>query len=229
MPFEFARYSWGYRVGMIEPPTLEDAPETFPVWFRQRTRWFKGFLQTWLVHMRTPRRLYRELGPGSFIVFHLLIGGVVASSLLHPLLLVTTLGLAVRLAAEGGLPLNETLVFGLAMMNVLGGYGAQLLLSWSMLKRGERAGFWKAALLTPLYWMMLLAVGYRAAWEIWRDPHHWAKTPHRRYRREAAPGRKTWAAAPFMARFGRYLPMMSAPEHTILSSSEPMTASSRPP
>lgn len=219
---------FGYRVGVIEPPTLEDAPEAFPVWFRQRTRWFKGFMQTWLVHMRTPRRLYRELGPGSFIVFHLLIGGVVASSLLHPLLLVTTFGLGVRLAAGGELPLHEIVVFGLAIMNVLGGYGAQLLLSWSTLKRGERAGFWKAALLTPLYWMLLSAVGYRAVWEIWRNPHHWAKTPHRRYRREASPGRQAWAAAPFVARLRRYLPMISVPEQTILSSSVPMTESSRP-
>ncbi|WP_170314653.1 glycosyltransferase family 2 protein [Aquibium carbonis] len=218
----------GYRVGMIAPPTLEDAPETFPVWFRQRTRWFKGFLQTWLVHMRNPRRLYRELGPGSFIVFHLLVGGVVASALLHPLLLLTLLGLAVRLVAANGLQLHEILVFWLAMMNVLGGYGAQLLLSWSSLRRGERAGFWKAALLTPFYWMMLSAVGYRAAWEVWRNPHHWAKTPHSRYRREAAPGGKARSAAPFLMRVGRYFPMMSLPGHTIFSSSRPMTASSRP-
>ncbi|MFN3547345.1 MAG: glycosyltransferase [Mesorhizobium sp.] len=219
---------FGYRVGVIEPPTLEDAPETFPVWFRQRTRWFKGFLQTWLVHMRTPLRLYRELGPGSFTIFHLMIGGVVASALLHPLLLFTTLGLAVRHVVEGGLPPHEKLILGLAMMNVLGGYGAQLLLAWSSLASSERTGFWKAALLTPAYWMMLSAVGYRAVWELARNPHHWAKTPHSRYRRNALPARPERAAPPLLARLAGHLPMMSAPEQTILSSSLPMAASSRP-
>jgi hypothetical protein len=71
-------------------------------------------------------------------------------------------------------------------------------------------------------------VGYRAVWEIARNPHHWAKTPHRRYRREALPGRGRWEAAPLLARLGRHLPAMSAPEQTILSSSLPMTESSRP-
>ena len=218
---------FGYRVGVIDPPTLEDAPETFPVWFRQRTRWFKGFLQTWLVHMRTPLRLYRELGPGSFTIFHLMIGGVVASALLHPLLLATTLGLAVRLVVDRGLPPHEMLILGLAMMNVLGGYGAQLLLSWASLEPRERAGFWKAALLTPAYWMLLSAVGYRAVWELARNPHHWAKTPHLRYRREALPERRQ-RAAPLLARLAGHLPTMSAPEQTILPSSLPMAPSSRP-
>lgn len=218
---------FGYRVGVIDPPTLEDAPETFPVWFRQRTRWFKGFLQTWLVHMRTPLRLYRELGPGSFVIFHLMIGGVVASALLHPLLLVTTFGLVVRLVVGGGLPPHEMLVLGLAMMNVLGGYGAQLLLSWASLEPRERAGLWKAALLTPAYWMLLSAVGYRAVWELARNPHHWAKTPHPRYRREAMPERRE-PAAPLLARLAGHLPTMSAPEQTILSSSLPIEPSSRP-
>lgn len=219
---------FGYRVGVIDPPTLEDAPESFPIWFRQRTRWFKGFLQTWLVHMRTPGRLYRELGPGSFAIFHLMIGGVVASALLHPLLLVTLLGLVFRLAVEGGLPRHESIVLGLATMNVLGGYGAQLLLSWSSLDPAERPGFWKAALLTPAYWTMLSAVACRAVWELARQPHHWAKTPHRRYRRAApAPGDRQ-AAAPAPARLHRHRPTMSAPEQTIRSSSSPMTESSRP-
>lgn len=218
---------FGYRVGVIAPPTLEDAPETFPVWFRQRTRWFKGFLQTWLVHMRTPGRLYRELGPGSFAIFHLMIGGVVASALLHPLLLATMLLLVLRLAAEGGLPQHEAIVLGLATMNVIAGYGAQLLLSWSSLDPGERAGFWKAALLTPAYWMMLSVVACRAVWELARNPHHWAKTPHRRYRRAAPALRHEQATVTLLARLRRHLPMMSAPEQTIRSSSSPMTESSR--
>ncbi|WP_187967948.1 glycosyltransferase [Aquibium microcysteis] len=219
---------FGYRVGVISPPTLEDAPETLPIWFRQRTRWFKGFLHTWLVHMRMPGRLCRELGPGSFAIFHLLIGGVVVSALLHPLLLVTTVGLAFRLVVEGALPQHEAIVLGLATMNVIGGYGAQLLLSWSSLDQSERAGFWKAALLTPAYWMMLSVVGYRAVFELARNPHHWAKTPHRRYRREAAPGGQGFAGASLLARLRRHLPTMSGPEQTILPSSSPITESSRP-
>ena len=53
-------------------------------WLRQRTRWLKGFVQTWLVHMRAPRRLWRDLGPHGFFAFQIMIGGTVLSALVHP-------------------------------------------------------------------------------------------------------------------------------------------------
>src|SRR6185437_10254827 len=53
-------------------------------WLRQRTRWIKGYLQTWLVHMRDPRALWRELGPRGFIAFQIVIAGTVLSALVHP-------------------------------------------------------------------------------------------------------------------------------------------------
>ena len=52
-------------------------------WIRQRTRWFKGYLQTWAVHMRHPLRLWRDLGPGGFFVFQMVIGGAVLAALVH--------------------------------------------------------------------------------------------------------------------------------------------------
>ena len=39
------------------------APATFSVWRGQRTRWLKGWIQTYVVHMRRPWQLARELGP----------------------------------------------------------------------------------------------------------------------------------------------------------------------
>ena len=53
-------------------------------WLRQRTRWLKGFVQTWLVHMRVPSALWRELGPRGFLAFQIMVGGTVLSALAHP-------------------------------------------------------------------------------------------------------------------------------------------------
>ncbi len=50
---------FGYETATVTLPTLEEAPVTLAPWMRQRTRWFKGWLQTWLVHMRHPFRLWR--------------------------------------------------------------------------------------------------------------------------------------------------------------------------
>ena len=51
--FRLARF--GYRSATIDLPTMEDAPISIGPWFRQRSRWFKGWMQTWLVHTRHPQ------------------------------------------------------------------------------------------------------------------------------------------------------------------------------
>ena len=47
----------GYRCQMLDSTTYEEAPAQLMWWLRQRTRWLKGYVQTWLVHMRAPREL----------------------------------------------------------------------------------------------------------------------------------------------------------------------------
>ena len=60
---------------MIDSTTLEEANSSVPNWIRQRSRWIKGYIQTWLVHMRNPGTLLRETGLKGFISFNLTIGG----------------------------------------------------------------------------------------------------------------------------------------------------------
>src|SRR5262249_1066522 len=76
---------FGYRSSGIQPTTYEEAPARFAPWPRQRTRWFKGWMQTWLVHMGEPVRLLRELGLPAFLTFQLMVGGNVLAALVHPL------------------------------------------------------------------------------------------------------------------------------------------------
>ena len=64
--------------------------------------------------------------------------------------------------------------------NIACGYLSFLLLGWQTLKREERRGFWKIALFTPIYWLMISAAALRALRQLWRKPHHWEKTPHQR-------------------------------------------------
>jgi glycosyltransferase XagB len=76
---------FGYRAGVIDSTTYEEAPAQFGPWLRQRTRWFKGWMQTWLVHMREPARLLRDLGLPGFLTFQLIVGGNALAALVHPL------------------------------------------------------------------------------------------------------------------------------------------------
>jgi glycosyltransferase XagB len=45
---------FGYRSTVLHSTTYEEAPAHFGAWLKQRTRWFKGWMQTWSVHMRSP-------------------------------------------------------------------------------------------------------------------------------------------------------------------------------
>jgi glycosyltransferase XagB len=74
----------GYRCLMLRSTTYEEAPSAFMNWLRQRTRWLKGYVQTWLVHMRDPKALWRELGPRGFLAFQIMVAGTVLSALVHP-------------------------------------------------------------------------------------------------------------------------------------------------
>ena len=75
----------GYHTGVLASTTWEEAPPVLGVWLKQRTRWLKGWMQTYLVHTRQWRRLNRELGLSAAIGFHALMGGLIASALVHPL------------------------------------------------------------------------------------------------------------------------------------------------
>jgi cellulose synthase/poly-beta-1,6-N-acetylglucosamine synthase-like glycosyltransferase len=178
---------FGFRTETISLPTREVGPETLSEWLPQRTRWFKGWIQTWLVHMRDPGRLYRELGLASFVVSQILFSGMVVSALAHPLLLVTLFYLAYGLFAGWQFATYHSVLLGLDLANIALGYLAFLLLGRSTLSKKDRRHFPLIALFTPLYWMLLSIAAWRALWQLYWDPHLWEKTPHPvgRYEEEA--------------------------------------------
>src|SRR3954447_19200002 len=75
----------GYKTAIIDSTTFEEANSEFYNWVRQRSRWVKGYIQTWLVHMRHPIRLWRQVGGKSWWAFQFMIGGTFFSFLINPL------------------------------------------------------------------------------------------------------------------------------------------------
>jgi cellulose synthase/poly-beta-1,6-N-acetylglucosamine synthase-like glycosyltransferase len=59
----------GLRAETIESRTLEEAPLGYSAWMAQRTRWMKGWMQTFVVHNRAPLRFLREIGWRGFLGF----------------------------------------------------------------------------------------------------------------------------------------------------------------
>lgn len=160
----------GYRVSMLDSTTFEEGPIAVGAWLRQRSRWFKGHMQTWLVHMRHPLALMRRTGPVGFFAFQIFLGGGVLFALANPLLWLAFL-VSLALHATGpGLMIPGA---GLLTSHILLTYLAVL----APRKRGwdELApyGFTVIA-----YWALVSAAGYRGAWQLITRPFFWEKTTH---------------------------------------------------
>ncbi|MFM2354929.1 MAG: hypothetical protein RLZZ528_665, partial [Pseudomonadota bacterium] len=79
-----ARY--GYQTRLLASTTEEEPNIRVGAWIRQRSRWQKGYAMTWAVAMRSPRLLWRELGPVRFLQVQALFLGTLLQHLLAPLL-----------------------------------------------------------------------------------------------------------------------------------------------
>ncbi|WP_244480267.1 glycosyltransferase family 2 protein [Rhizobium sp. Root1220] len=173
-------YRLGYRCGTVDCPTYEEAPGTFNIWLNQRTRWFKGWLQTWLVMMREPSKLVHEMGVGPFLVFQLLIGGMLLSSLTHPWLIMLLVSTASYLMLGFPSPgTGERALFVLDCANMLASYGLFLLLGRIAMLRDEKKRVGWRWIGIPVYWLMISVAAWRAIFQLPVKPFFWDKTAHR--------------------------------------------------
>ena len=170
---------FGYRADIIASTTYEEAPAHTGPWVRQRTRWFKGWLQTWAVHMRQPRRLLRELRLPGFLAFQLMVGGSVLAALVHPLFMA---GLIYAIASGSGIwhgDNNAVVILGaLYGTTAIIGYLSSAFLGWlGLIRRGLPGVAWVLTL-TPLYWLLLSFAAWRAVYQFAVAPYAWEKTEH---------------------------------------------------
>jgi hypothetical protein len=146
-------------------------------------------MQTYLVHTRQLVRLNRELGPAAAVGFHALMGGLIASALLHPLFYVL---LAYHWLSDSLLvPADSTagaVLWAIAGINLGIGYVVSILVGVASVWRRRRPGLALHALLMPLYWLLISAAAYRAAYQLVRDPYLWEKTEHGPPRHRPRPG-----------------------------------------
>jgi cellulose synthase/poly-beta-1,6-N-acetylglucosamine synthase-like glycosyltransferase len=169
----------GYRCQMLASTTYEEAPAHFLCWLRQRTRWLKGYLQTWLVHMRSPGMLWRELGPRGFFGFQIMVGGTVLSALVHPWFYV----LAACELADGGFLVRPESLLGwpfwlVAWFDLAAGYLASMGLALLAVRRRGYRALLKQIPLMPIYWLLISAAAYRALWQFMAARFVWEKTDH---------------------------------------------------
>lgn len=169
----------GYRTAIIDSVTLEEANSDWKNWLRQRSRWIKGYMQTYLVHMRDPIAFVKENGIHA-LVFQLVVGGKIAFMLINPVLWITTIAYYVLNALVGPTiqALFPPVIFYMASISLV--FGNFLYLYYYMIGCAKRKHFWlmKYVLAVPFYWIMVSIAAAIAAYELFVKPHYWQKTNH---------------------------------------------------
>lgn len=169
----------GLSVQVLASTTWEEAPDTFRSWLTQRTRWLKGWMQTYLVHMRNPARTARDLGWASFLGLQVLMGGLIISALVHPwFYILAAFDLSLGPVTTLPHPLS-TALWAIGVTNLVLGYATGVVLGCvAVIGRGRyRLAAW--TLTMPLYWLLVSLAAYRALFQLMSAPYRWEKTRHR--------------------------------------------------
>lgn len=167
-----------YRVASLCSETGEEAPITVSAWLAQRTRWMKGWMQTFLVHNRHPVQFRRDIGWRGFLAFELYVGGMILSAPLHTVFLTSVL-LRPIFWPDAVSPPALTILNDLVI--VIGYGGTVVLVVMGLLRLGE-ARLLPAQLGLPIYWLLHSVASVRATAELLSRPYFWAKTTHGRTR-----------------------------------------------
>ncbi|MGB8811995.1 MAG: glycosyltransferase [Paracoccaceae bacterium] len=172
--FRLARH--GYRTELLDSVTQEEANCRVLPWVRQRSRWLKGYMMTYAVHMRNPALLWRQMGAWKFIGFQVFFLTTLSQFLLAPVLWTFWL-----------VPLG----FHHPVQDALPPFFANAMLGTYLFTEIVVLGITVFALrLTPnkinplwvpilhFYFPLGALASYKAAWEMVTKPFYWDKTSH---------------------------------------------------
>lgn len=167
----------GLKTAVVTSTTQEEANCRMLPWIRQRSRWLKGFMMTWLCHMRDPRQLLRDLGPAGFFGFQVLFLGGAASYLAMPLFWASLTMMVLTGQSVYGSAMPDWALATLGVVLVLG--QAIMLISavLALGRRGQRSMVgWVPTLV--FYWTLGAAAAWKAVIELVFAPYYWDKTKH---------------------------------------------------
>ena len=165
----------GYRIELFESFTQEEPVHRLLPWIRQRARWMKGWIQTYMVEMRQPRRKRAPMGKMGRLYLHILIPIHIVNFLGHLIILPLTIGLGLFYLESDALWLGNLALFNLAIAGSCYALGV-----FSALAASAHAGRlrWVESLTLPAYWLLAAFATLRALWHLFMKPHQWEKTPH---------------------------------------------------
>lgn len=170
----------GWKTGVINSTTMEEANSRPWNWVRQRSRWIKGYMQTYLVHLRDLNEFMKLWPQPHIITFNLVVGVKILALLINPLMWLLTISYYLFRPQVGPVieeffpgPVLYMGTFSLVIGNFFYLYTYMIAVS----KRRE-FNLIKYVFLIPIYWLGMSWASWIALYEVFVKPHYWAKTVH---------------------------------------------------
>lgn len=170
-------YAKGYKVAIVNSTTYEEANNESINWIRQRSRWIKGYMQTYLVHMRNPVALWRKLGWKGFLGFSFFIGATPLTFLVYPLLL----GIFISYLVFDFSTIRTLFPDWVLFMSIFNLMVGNILMIYVNMMAVFKRRFYELilfAIANPVYWLMHSVAAYMGLYELIVKPFYWQKTNH---------------------------------------------------
>lgn len=170
-------HALGYRTAVLDSVTLEEANSDPINWIRQRSRWYKGYLQTWLVHIRRPVEMWRSVGARSFLRLTLILAGTPIIAALNLVFwFITLLWFLGQPEVVGAV--FPWFVYFPALVALIIGNGVTLYMNLLALREDDRADLLIPALTVSAFFVMMSVAAAKGIYQLFRNPFYWEKTVH---------------------------------------------------
>lgn len=166
-----------YQTRMLDSTTWEEACSHLGYWVRQRSRWIKGYVQTYLVHCRRPVEMCRELGFWRTFGFHMMIGGTPVCLLINPVYWLLALFWVIFRSEQ----VAEFFPFPVILFAAVCLFVGNFVFIYSGVLAAYRRGYYdlvKTSLLMPFYWVLMSIGAWKGFIQIIYKPNYWEKTKH---------------------------------------------------
>lgn len=169
----------GFDAMHLPSYTREEAVNSYWAWIKQRTRWMKGYMQTWLANAGNGR-LYRSRGIMAGAVMSLFVLGTPAVALLTlPLYFIFFSWLFFDPDWVKAL-FPENYMWQLSWVCLVVGNITTIFFNWLASWRKDRDLSSFASLSLPVYWIGHSIAAWRAMLQLITNPYKWEKTTHGR-------------------------------------------------
>jgi cellulose synthase/poly-beta-1,6-N-acetylglucosamine synthase-like glycosyltransferase len=165
-----------YSIKMLDSYTEEETVIDIKSWIRQRTRWVKGHMITFLVQSRITIAS-KQVNKAKFIFsLYYFMCVYIMILLLSPLLITAfVLDLFNVIELYKGLPLAIKCIFLLCPALYL--YCYIIIPLFLVYKEGKHS-LLKSCFIYPVYLLLYIVPGYNALFQLVYNPHYWDKTVH---------------------------------------------------